>query len=223
LAQALVGFSVCDCSVAPDLMGCTSAKPAAAPSAVAAPPRDESTASKAVEQNSQSQQRSRDEDVSTTDTSIAATKEVAPDSLDANGTVAAVEPEPVLWEWGEPDDDEDEGEDPRNGLTQSDVQCPKCSSANSTLLEVTIGATHEGWGGNWKDCKYHCVKCNKEMDPGVTADCCRKCKCFWHRKNGCDEVSQMQKIVEEDCKMIVPEQAFPVVESGVMPKGWCCG
>jgi len=59
--------------------------------------------------------------------------------------------------------------------------CPKCCSGISARCDVTIGATHEGWGRRWNRCNYDCERCGSEILHGEAVNACHRCKCFWHR------------------------------------------
>mmetsp|Transcript_84407 Transcript_84407/g.212924 ORF Transcript_84407/g.212924 Transcript_84407/m.212924 type:complete len:298 (-) Transcript_84407:311-1204(-) len=59
--------------------------------------------------------------------------------------------------------------------------CPTCCSGISASCDVTIGATHEGWGRRWNRCQYNCKRCGSEILHGEPVNACHRCKCFWHR------------------------------------------
>lgn len=49
------------------------------------------------------------------------------------------------------------------------------------LMDVNIGAVHEGWGRKWNTCAYACVQCHLAIGAHEHVNACRACKCFWHR------------------------------------------
>merc|ERR1719277_161831 len=59
--------------------------------------------------------------------------------------------------------------------------CPCCCSGIATSCDVTVGATHEGWGRRWNRCQYNCKRCGSEILHGEPVNACHRCKCFWHR------------------------------------------
>jgi len=69
--------------------------------------------------------------------------------------------------------------------------CPKCSRGSSTMHDVTIGSTHEGWGGRWNKCNYSCQHCNTQIANCSKVNACSRCRCFWHRSCKMARVSNL--------------------------------
>jgi len=58
--------------------------------------------------------------------------------------------------------------------------CPGCCSLH-VATDVTIGATHEGWGRRWNRCQYDCLRCGVKITSEEKVSACHSCKGFWHR------------------------------------------
>merc|ERR1712232_844194 len=67
--------------------------------------------------------------------------------------------------------------------------CPECGLAwqerkpvtlPTILVDVNIGATHDGWGRKWDTCVYKCAQCQVAITKKEKVAACNACKCFWH-------------------------------------------
>lgn len=65
-------------------------------------------------------------------------------------------------------------------LKRPRTTCPRCFAGHTVTHDVTIGATHEGWGKRWNTCQYACACCDVEILAGEHVAVCRGCRCFWH-------------------------------------------
>mmetsp|Transcript_102834 Transcript_102834/g.331374 ORF Transcript_102834/g.331374 Transcript_102834/m.331374 type:complete len:116 (+) Transcript_102834:2-349(+) len=60
--------------------------------------------------------------------------------------------------------------------------CSLCFCGYTVNCDVTVGATHEGWGHRWNKCNYSCTHCFVPIQSSDKVNACESCKCFWHRK-----------------------------------------
>merc|ERR1712060_73566 len=118
------------------------------------------------------------------------------------------------------------------GTQNEDVgnPCPKCGKAESVLTDVTMGATHESWGGHYTSCNYTCVRSGKAIGIGEKVDACGACRCFWRRGDDCTELPAILTSGRDkrDYRDLITYPAetvtvSPVVDGSVGKKnGFCC-